>query len=146
MLSHRTRPAQLVLTPLFCAACGSSSSSGSSLQGAGAAPLHLAQPTIYSCGGGSLATGDFNGDGHLDVVAGGPSGDGCAMFGHGDGTFGDPVNFTTGAGDDESIVQVYDAKQALSTPVAVASSSGSGVNHFSLGDVDCDSGGFLLRG
>ena len=38
----------------------------------------------------SLATGDFNGDGHLDIVA--AAGDSLAVyFNAGDGTFGDPL-------------------------------------------------------
>jgi hypothetical protein len=52
----------------------------------------LAAPTIYASAGGysTLVTGDFNGDGHLDVATDAFG----VFFGRGDGTFQDEIAFT----------------------------------------------------
>jgi hypothetical protein len=61
-------------------------------------------PVSYPVGSspGSVAVGDFNGDGHLDLVtANGFSGFGntvSVLLGNGDGTFGPPRTYASGSG------------------------------------------------
>ena len=52
------------------------------------------QDIATNVGASVIVTGDFNGDGNVDVIAGGGCGAGCGsisiLFGHGDGTFAPP--------------------------------------------------------
>jgi hypothetical protein len=58
-------------------------------------------PVVYPAGKGpvSIAVGDFNGDGHVDVVTANSNGDDITiLFGSGNGTLGAPVHMSAGAG------------------------------------------------
>ena len=55
-------------------------------------PVTFSNPTDYACPAvGNIVTGDIDGDGHPDIVVGGPEGGACILFNQGDGTFGAPV-------------------------------------------------------
>src|SRR5580698_9937934 len=69
--------------------CGASSSSSS---GGGLPPVTFAGSTDYECPGiGNVVTGDFDGDGSVDIAVGGSEGQACVLFNQGGGTFGAPL-------------------------------------------------------
>jgi len=74
-------------------------------------------PTTAGMQGGSIAVGDFNGDGKLDVAVADNSGGVDVMLGNGDGTFKAPVSYATAADPRMVIVADFndDGKLDLAT-------------------------------
>jgi hypothetical protein len=68
--------------------CGGSSGG----PGTHAPPVTFAASTDYACQGeGTLATGDFDRDGAIDVAVGGQEGQVCVLYNEGDGSFAAPL-------------------------------------------------------
>src|SRR5207237_5072267 len=76
----------------------------------------------------SVAMGDFNGDGHLDLaVANGGSNDVSVLLGNGDGTFRAARNFDAGLGGGPLWVAVGDFNRDGKLDLVVANSSSDSV-------------------
>src|SRR5438552_8737171 len=76
----------------------------------------------------SVAMGDFNGDGHLDLaVANGGSNDVSVLLGNGDGTFTPARNFDAGLGGGPLWVAAGDFKLYRKLDLVVANSSSDSV-------------------
>jgi hypothetical protein len=86
----------------------------------------FAAATSYSVGisPNSVATGDFNGDGKIDLaVTNGTSNDVSVMLGNGDGTYQTAVNYATGAGPQYVVVGDFNGDGI--PDLATANSDGS---------------------
>ena len=84
-------------------------------------------PIFFNPGTGarSIATGDFNGDGHLDLVVANSSSNNSnkiasIILGNGDGTFQPPVAYTVGRGPYSVAVADFNGDGALDVAVAIA--------------------------
>ena len=85
-----SRPCAYVVVAAAAAACGGGAKAGG---GGSASPgtknVVFATASHYACAGQSVVAADFDGDGVMDVAAGGGDGSACILFGRGDGTFVD---------------------------------------------------------
>lgn len=83
-------------------------------------------------GGGTIATGDFTGDGNADVIV---AGDGVAVLrGNGDGSFGAPLHHAVGGGYDNAVATGdFDADGRLD---AVVTDADQGTVSVMLGNGD----------
>lgn len=86
---------------------------------------------IVGAGPQSVAVGDFNGDGKLDVAAANYGGNVSILLGNGDGTFRGPTNYTTGNSPSFVAVRDFNGDGKLDL-IVTNSGAGNGVRSVSV--------------